>query len=123
MTDVTTALEPFRRYLTDALEYGGNTHTLEDVAAKIASGDAQFWPGVEAFIITEIVDFPLRRECHVWLAGGNLAEIEAMVVPLEAWARSVGCTHATLTGRRGWARTFLARTGWAPTLEVLEKAL
>lgn len=67
--------------------------------------------------------YPRRKVLNFFLAGGNLAEIEAMYPPIEAWGREQGCSAASMTGRAGWERTFLTRTGWQRTLAVLQKEL
>lgn len=116
-------INDFRRYIEGALAYSGGTHTFEDVCEMVVAGTLQFWPGVDSAIVTEIINTPRQRSLHFFLAGGNLAELEAMVPGVCDWGREQGCTVAGLTGRRGWERTFLARTGWAPTLVLFEKKL
>jgi hypothetical protein len=113
----------YRRYIEDALEYAGHSHTFDDVAAMVASGEAQFWPGPNSAIVTEFVLEPRTKRLNFFLAGGTLAELEAMTPLVLEWGREQGCTTASLIGRRGWERTFLSRTGWKSGLVVLEKDL
>lgn len=101
-----------RPLIEAALMRGYNTHGFEDVEAMVAEGRLQFWPGANSVILTEILDHPRRRVLNVFAAGGKLAEIEAMIPPLQAWAVEKGCTLAIFAGRAGWVRTFLSRTGW-----------
>ncbi len=107
-------------YISDALEYAGGTHTLEDVRQAVRHGKLQLWPGVHSAVLTEILDTPRQRELHFFLAGGNLDEIKSGYPHVLSWARSVGCTRATFVGRPGWLRTFLTREeGWtAPTINM-----
>jgi hypothetical protein len=98
-------------------------HTLADVQKAIDEGRAIFWPGVNSAIITEIIEYPQQRTLHFWLAGGNLAELEAMYPLIEAWGREQGCTAATTVGRPGWERTFLKREGWTPRAVFMMKEL
>jgi hypothetical protein len=112
-------ISAYRHYIEAALEYGDGGFTYEDIVQAVQDGSFQFWPGVDSMILTEIVNYPRLRAVNVVAAGGNLAEIEAMVPKLEAWARAHGCTEAVFTGRRGWERTFLARTGWAKSDAVI----
>lgn len=113
----------YRRYIEDALEYAGQSHTFEDVVAMVASGEAQFWPLPHSAIVTEIVVEPRKKRLNFFLAGGVLAELEAATPLILEWGRERGCTSATLIGRKGWERTFLSRTGWKSGLVVLEKDL
>jgi hypothetical protein len=116
-------MEAHRGYIEAALEYAGGTHTFEDVQEAVTAGRLQFWPGPHSAVITEIVDYPRQRVINFFLAGGNLAELEAMQPALLDWGRAQGCTSATFTGRKGWERTFLTRDGWKSKLVVFEKAL
>lgn len=113
----------YKRYIEGALEYASGTHTFEDVADAVAAGQLQFWPGPNSVVITEILDHPRSRALNFFLAGGNLAELEAMYPRIEAWGREQGCDIAVFTGRPGWERTFLVRDGWKRTLAVFEKPL
>jgi hypothetical protein len=118
------ALERFRPHIEAALLYAGHTHRFEDVLELIAAGHVQCWPGPASVVITELCSFPLTKSLNIWLAGGNLAEIEQMEPHILAWGRSQGCATATFTGRRGWARTFLThRAGWSESLVMFSKSL
>lgn len=110
-------------YIRAALKYDGDTHDLEDVMLSVASGDRQFWPGQKSAIVTEVVRYPKKTVLHFFLAGGELQELEAMVPPIEEWAREQGCSRITLAGRRGWARTFMREAGYSPQWAVLAKEL
>ena len=93
--------------------------TEDEVVSALATGEAQLWPGERAALVTQLI----RPDClHVWLAGGDLAEILAMRPGLEAWGRAQGARAMTINGRRGWARV-LARFGFEPDGEELRKAL
>lgn len=119
------SIEDYRAGIEAALVYAGGTHTFDDIVAGVAAGDYQFWPGPSSVVITEIVEYPRLRALNFFLAGGgNLAELEAMTPHILEWGRTQGCTRALFTGRRGWTRTFLTRTGWVNSqLETLSKEL
>lgn len=112
-----------RAQIEAALEYAGGTHAFEDIVAGVAAGEMQFWPGPNSAVVTEVKQWPRKRCLHIFLAGGNLAEIEAMSHGILAWGRSIGCSDAVFIGRKGWERTFLTRDGWRQTLAVMEKEL
>lgn len=109
-------LSRYRRYIESALVHGGGTHTYDDVLDLIAAGRALAWTGPASVIITEISVYPRKTILNFWIAGGEapraLAEVEQMTPIILDWARTQGCTQATFTGRRGWEKTFLSRTGW-----------
>lgn len=114
-------LEP---HIENALEYAGNTHTLEDVFLGVANGDYQFWPGTESVIITEILEKPRKTILHYFLAGGNLAELETMAEEIETWARNEKSIDSiSLAGRKGWERTFLRDRGYETRLIYMTKEL
>ena len=92
------------RYIQDALQYAGGTHTIDDVYHAVASGKAQFFPLEKSAIITEIVDYPQRSVCRIWLAGGELDELMQAEKSIAVWAKSVGCDGMEIVGRKGWQR-------------------
>lgn len=113
--DKILAMQPYRTQIEAALSYADATHCYEDVAEMVAAGHAQFWPGPASCIVTELVSFPRKRVLNVFLAGGTLPELEAMIPIVLDWAKDQGCVAASFTGRRGWARTFVERMGWHPS--------
>lgn len=111
----TLALSRYRPQIEAALSYADATHTYEDVAEMVAAGALQFWPGPASCIVTELISFPRKRVLNVFLAGGNLPELEAMIPFVLAWGKDQGCDAASFTGRRGWERSFVTRMGWTPS--------
>ena len=103
--------ETHLRGLEAALEIGGSTHDLEHVFAAVTQGLAQLWVEGPCVIVTEVNDTPNETELHFWLAAGTLAEVIDLSNKVIEWGREVGCTVATLSGRRGWAKA-LANEGW-----------
>lgn len=123
-SDLDLHFERLGRHISAALEYAGNSHTLEDVRALVEQGSLQLWPGKDSVILTEILQTPRRRTLHFFVAGGDLEEIRRSYLPILEWGKSVGCTHASLVGRKGWERTFLTREdGWTAPLIYMEKVL
>lgn len=103
----------YREYISSALSYGHEAHTVDDVCALVAAGDAQFWPGPHSVLITEVVTAPLCKTLHIWLAAGKDIELSAMLPGVIDWGRTQGCTRASLIGRKGWERApHLVATGW-----------
>lgn len=108
--------------LVEALEYGGGTHTIEDVLRQIEAGKAKLWVRRDALIVTEIHQTPRAKVLHFWLATGSLDEVVALSREVLEWGKQEGCEQATLAGRRGWERV-LASEGWAPMLTLMGRVL
>lgn len=123
MTDLFADLAKCRKYIEDALEYSGGTHTFNDIAAGVLSGKFQLWPNHNSAVVTEVVVYPQLKDLHYFLAGGNLDELKAMRPVIDGWGKSIGCTRVTLAGRKGWERTFLKDEGYEPKWFILSKEL
>lgn len=99
------------------------THSIEDVEAMVADGDAQLWQGEKSAAVTEIVNFPQAKVLHLWLCGGDLREITEVMLPkAEAFARAEGCNRLTTAGRIGWDRV-MNKHGFTPVASVCAKDL
>ena len=95
---------------------------LNVLKAAVVNGDAQFWPAVDAAMLTELDS--TGRNLHIRLFGGTLERLREMLPDVEAFGRALGCTRITLTGRRGWERTALARErDYRPVATLLRKDL
>ena len=105
-----------------ALDYGKNSHTLDDVRESIAKGDMFYHSLGNSFIITEVHVFPQYYNLHGFLAGGHTEELKKIMPYLEQKAKEVGCKYTTLTGRKGWERAF-KDVGYKPTFYTLDKEL
>lgn len=109
--------------LEKAIARYGPTHTKEDVWQAIVSGQAQFWPGANSAMVTEVKSYPTGfTEIIGWLAAGELKEIEAMMRFAEAAAKANGCHRVNLTCREGFRKPF-AKTGYRQKMIVLVKDL
>jgi hypothetical protein len=110
-------------WLQAALDHAGNTHELTDVEIMVRDGDARFWAGRQAAMVTVIETAPRQRRLLIWLAGGSLSElVEDLRPAAEAWARRRGCQCALIVGRPGWERA-LALQGYAPLARLIAKDL
>lgn len=97
--------------LQPALDNSG-THRMEDIEAGVKEGRFQMWLDTDCVGITEIIDFPLKRVLHIFLAGGDLEQIIGLHDKVWTWGQEQGCSEMTLSGRRGWLR---ALKHWEPT--------
>lgn len=115
-----SGLRKHRDRIAKTLEYADGTHTFDDVCLSVMQGKCRFWDLGESFLITEIIDFPQMRVYHIWLAGGDLADLIAMHPEVQQVARDAGCTRLTINGRSGWLRALKAH-GWRDTFVALAK--
>lgn len=96
--------ERCQHWIEAALPYASNSHRINDVWLAIQNGKAQFFPREKCAIVTEIVDYPRRSVCRIWLAGGDLDELIDAEKDIAQWARSIGCSGMEIIGRKGWQR-------------------
>ncbi len=109
--------------LQKALDFGGNTHSLGDVARAVKEGTAEWWRGENSDILTEFYEYPMSgRACRVWLASGDMRECLKMYDDIEAWARRNDAERMEIVGRRGWRRV-MAKRGFNAAGESLIKGL
>ena len=111
-------VKEFRRceqWLENALDYAHGTFDIQNVFEDVMNGNAQFWPGENSAVVTQIVNYPKKKVVHFFLAGGDIKELQDMEPGIIEWAKSQGCEAITLTGRPGWTRSFLNDIGYKCT--------
>lgn len=96
-SDVRLLIEP-------ALNYSGNAFSWHDVLDRVASGKAKIWNNGDAAGVTEVLNFPQKRVCNVWLAGGRMESLLSMLDDVLVWAKENNCSEVTVQGRKGWQR-------------------
>ena len=94
---------------------------MAELLDDLANDRAMLWPGARCALVTRITQDP-ERTIHVWLGGGDLQEMVEMRAGIEAVGRLMGCTAATIAGRKGWERVFRAH-GFERIDDMLRKAL
>lgn len=100
-------LDEFNRckgYLEGALEYADYTHTIDDVWQAIISEYAAFFPLKKSAIVAEVVKYPNKKTCRIWLAGGDLDELLDAEKYVAEWGKSHGCDAMEIVGRHGWKK-------------------
>ena len=90
--------------LLNALEYGNETHSLEDVAMALNRDEMQLWPGIKTAVVTEIITYPRQKIINVFLAAGDMDEVIRILPYVEKHGKMEGCTRMTMTGRKGWEK-------------------
>ena len=118
MSSLADEFERCADYILAALEYAGHSHTLQDVWQAIANKQAAFFPLEKSAIVVEIVDYPQRATCRIWLAGGDMEELIEAEKDICIWARERGCDSMEIIGRKGWERQL---RDYKPTATVLVK--
>lgn len=94
--------------------------TEDEVLNELILGRAQLWEGEGGAAVTRC--YP-PDQFHVWLVGGAMRAVLALIPGGIAWGRPLGLKRMTLRGRRGWARV-LARQGFEDRGDgVLERAI
>lgn len=96
-------------WIEDALEYSNGTHDIADIQEGVESGRFQFWPGKNSAVITEIYVYPKKKVFHIFLAGGRMDELLEMWDSIEIYAKVVGCSSLSVSGRKGWTRVLESR--------------
>jgi hypothetical protein len=108
-------------WIKGALTYARGAFLLEDVRAAVERGDAQFWPGANSAVVTEVQTFPRLKSLHFWLVGGELPELLNRLRPaIEFWGILQGCTGFSTAGREGWQRA-MRPYGYEPAYHVTIK--
>ena len=99
--------EDFKRcrpWLEAALERGEMTHGIDDICDGVMNGNMTLLSSDTAALVCVVQSAPLASLLHVFLAGGELNGVRAMLPRLEALAEQLGCRDITLSGRRGWVK-------------------
>jgi hypothetical protein len=82
----------------------------DDIKLFLLDGKCQLWLSwrdgkPEAFCVTEVVCYPRKKICRLFLGAGRDRNHWLGFEPLvTAWAKSNGCTGFELIGRPGWRR-------------------
>lgn len=111
-----------REWILAALEYSDGGHNFDDIALGVLSGRYRLWMRDNGCAVTEILEYPRRRVCNVFLAGGDMQVVKDLQAPCEEYARSQGCTALYLTGRSGWQRA-LKNDGWEVAQTSMKRVL
>lgn len=93
--------------------------TEDEVINELVLGRAQLWAGDRAAVVTRCISPDVF---HVWLAGGAMRDVLALIPGGVAWARPMGLKRMTINGRQGWTKVlaglgFMPREGYDGVLE------
>lgn len=96
--------------------------TWSEIVSGIAAGQFHIFQNETAALIGEFIVSPRHKVMHIWLGGGDMAGVEALIPEAEAFGREHGCDAGGCTGRKGWARA-LRKHGYRPAMPAVEKEL
>ena len=99
----------------EAVELGAGTHTEEDVIDFLFMGRAFLWANKNSGVLCEFEDYPRKRICRYWVAGGALDDLLPMEGAIEVWAKANGATRMEICGRPGWLKAlegYQKRAAW-----------
>lgn len=106
----------------EALRLMGDTHAFQDILALIEDGFMQSFAVGETWAITQILDFPKKRICEIFLLAGDLGHIDEVLEQVTDYARMKGCYLLRGYGRPGWAHYARPR-GWTDDTHIYMKEL
>lgn len=99
------------KWITDALEHSNGTHKLEDILHSLQTGEMQLWANDKACVVSLVQQYPQKKVCFIFLAGGELESVLKMQPQVTEWAKAQGCELLSMVGRKGWAKA-LNKVGW-----------
>ena len=101
-------------------------YEVGDVLLQLQLGRMQLWvvDNWEAVAVTEIVNFPQKKTCIVFLLSGDGMKdwFADLMATLEAYAEEKGCDDVEAHGRRGWER-YGRPYGYRHAYSILRKKL
>lgn len=103
--------EPIAVWVERALDRCKSTENAALYRAACESGQRQLWHlvtngDVSGVVISEVYDHPKGKTVGMPVTAGSAAAggIPAVLITIEAWARSIGAVRLEGWGREGWAR-------------------
>jgi hypothetical protein len=115
-------LEKFEVDISRALEYGGSTHSFDDIVCGVLASQYDVLYNDGAIAISEQSNYPNVRAYHVFVAAGTLDSVLALQEQMIERALAADCTQLTLWGRLGWQKV-LAKHNWSPKLVYMVRDL
>lgn len=109
--------------LAPAIARTGGRFTPADILAAISRAEMQLWlvtldEKPAGAVVTEIVCYPQKKFCRVFLLGGTHTRrwlhLEQRIAE---WAKAQGCAGMETMGRAGWRRLLKGYSGEFTILE------
>ena len=87
-----------------------DTYTARDILDGLVKNSFQLfisWEDkVESAVITEVVEYPQKKICRYFLAGGSNMDnwLEPIQETIEKFAKHNLCNSVEVAGRKGWSK-------------------
>lgn len=108
---MTKVLTDKRQMIEEALAYSEGTHNFDDIVAGVLTNEFILLDFDESVIVAQVLNYPRKRQLHMFLGGGKMNDFIAMLPRLNDLASRLGCDSLSMTGRPGWKPVVLAH-GW-----------
>lgn len=106
-------------FLAPAVARSGE-HTQASVLKALKKGTNKLWLRNDCAAVTKIMVYPSGLTVGLmWLLGGDLKAILALIPSMEDWMCQHGATESRIIGRPGWAKV----TGYKPFRVAVRKDL
>ncbi len=104
-TELGAAWMRCRIWLLPAIAECQGTYTEDDILRGILSSQYLLFESAGAAAVTYVERFPTQTVFHMFLAGGDLNDLQVMERDVAAYASAAGITRMEISGRRGWLRS------------------
>lgn len=94
------------------LKKTGGFYTVGDILSLIEEGRMQSFSDGHTWVVTQVHEFPQRKVVDIVFVVGDLRGAADLESKVDEFAKSVGATAITATGRMGWLKRSFA--GWKP---------
>lgn len=87
-----------------------DTYSTRDILDGLVKNSFQLFISwekkVESAVITEVVQYPQKKICRYFLAGGNNMDnwLEPIQQTIEQFAKHNHCNSVEVAGRKGWSK-------------------
>jgi hypothetical protein len=104
-----------------ALRQNDDLYDLYDIETALSTGEMQSHTADDTWVVTQVFDYPRKRVVNVLFVVGDLGGAYKTDAVVENWARNIGATVMTATGRDGWEKHL--GPGWMKVGTVYSKDL
>jgi hypothetical protein len=87
-------------------------YDFQDILEGIKDGSLQSFAVGDTWVVTQVGDYPRQKVLHVMAAVGNFDEFAAVTPFLKDYAKDIGATLITGSGRDGWRKKLHLLPGW-----------
>lgn len=118
--DTFTALKRFQLDIENALWYGNNKFTFNDIVIGVVKAEFDVYVFEKSILIATVEKGSQFDDYVIAVGAGDLDEILAHEEQMLKETRMRMCKHLKIYGRRGWEAP-LRRMGWKHQMSILTK--